>query len=173
MDGRTNVADEHDLAIAAAENAQHHLGIVAIELLICTHVGCGSGGAGNFAFDGLVRPGLCGTRYQVLTSRVEFDPENVAGEAKKRLQLQGWIAEEQRIAIANEELPVIEHVEVVRVIVDGPDSLSLDGARGQTEDHGANLSLVMRVAFGAVAMNEGGHAESEQKVVLVKEIEGN
>lgn len=57
---------------------------------------------------------------------------------------------------------MIEHVEVVGVVVDAPDGLCLNRAGGDTEDYGANTALIMIVTGGNFSMDEGGDAKGEE-----------
>jgi hypothetical protein len=68
-------------------------------------------------------------------------------------------------------MTVLERPQVAHAVVNRPHRLGFNCSLGQREHHGANLTFDALLAVVHIAMQQAGHAESEEQPVFVEKIE--
>src|SRR6266700_5117668 len=92
---------------------------------------------------------------------------------KRRLQFQQRIAQLQFIAVAQQKMPIIEHPQISRPIMQRPKRLRGNGPLRKRQHLGANLPLVSLDGWIALAADQPRRMKREKQPVLVQKIERN
>src|SRR5664279_189837 len=102
---------------------------------------------------------------------VSLNPEHRARKMQERFQLQRCVSELKPIPVAEQKLPVVEHIQVPCPVMEAPNSLRLHRAFRQAKHHSPYPPLVAAITGLGIAVHQSRNPEGEQKAVLVEKIE--
>jgi hypothetical protein len=180
MHGGADAADQHHLAGVPAQDAHHQIGarrLPGVGLGRVARLPVHNQGVG-FALRALRRlVGRCPP------ARASWSPETAAWgpsparaavpETAEGLQLQRGVAQLQILPVAQQEVAVLEHPQVARPVVNGPQRLGLDRARRQAPAPRRESGARRLPLSPCLAAHQSRHAKGEQQPVFIQKVQRN
>jgi len=89
---------------------------------------------------------------------------------QKRFHFKLSIALREASSISQQKVAVVEHPQIMRMTMQGPQRLRQNRSSWKCQHHGANLAYIIAIRVG-IAVQQPGNTKGEEQPVFVKKIQ--